>query len=95
MRRITIVGPEDLEEMLCEKLLDLGASGYTSIPCYGVGRTKPSAGKSRDQSQFRLESIVTRESAERIVDYLRREVEARHKVTTSIDDVDVLRPDHF
>jgi MFS superfamily sulfate permease-like transporter len=95
MRRITIVGPEDLEEMLCEKLLDLGASGYTSIPCYGVGRTKPSAGKSRDQSQFRLESIVTRENAERIVDYLRREVEARHKVTTSIDDVDVLRPDHF
>jgi hypothetical protein len=95
MRRITIVGPEELEEQLCEKLIALGASGYTSIPCYGVGRTPPPKGGSRDRSQFRLESIVTRDCSEAVLEYLRREVETRHRVTTCIDDVDVLRPDHF
>lgn len=94
MRRITIVGPEELEEGLCAKLLELGSSGYTSIPCYGVGRTQPDGAKERDHSQFRLETIVTRETADEILDHL-RDVETRHKVTTSIDDVDVLRPDHF
>ncbi len=94
MRRITIVGPEELEESLCSHFLELGASGYTSIPCYGVGRTQHDGSKERDHSQFRLETIVTRETSDKILDHL-REVETRHKVTTSIDDVDVLRPDHF
>jgi MFS superfamily sulfate permease-like transporter len=95
MRRITIVGPEDLEESISAKLLELGALGYTSVPCYGAGRSGVSdgAGNPKTASQFRLETIVTRNSAEGILDYLRGEIE--HKITTCVEHVDVLTPDRF
>lgn len=95
MRRITIVGPENLEESVSAKLLELGASGYTSLPCYGTGRSSNGNDKPKTAAQFRLESIVTRNSAENILDYLRREIESQHKVTTCIEEVDVLTPDRF
>ena len=48
LRRVTVVGPEDLEQEMCRKFVELGATGYTSIPCYGAGReTLPSGGRAR------------------------------------------------
>jgi len=97
MRRITLIGPEDLEESISGKLLELGASGYTALPCYGVGRSGAAEGGKppRNASQFRLETIVTRGVADKILDYLREEIEGKHKVTISIEEVDVLSPDRF
>lgn len=90
MRRITIVGPSEIEDALCDRLVDLGASGFTSVACHGRGRSGD-----KNDNQFRVETIVSRSSMDKILEYLKKEIESSHKITTSVDDVDVLRLEHF
>jgi MFS superfamily sulfate permease-like transporter len=90
LRRITIVGPSEIEGKLCDQLIELGASGVTYVPCRGRGRSNREA-----TNQVRVETIVSRSTMDSILDYLKREVETVYKITTSVDDVDVLRPDNF
>lgn len=95
MQRITVVGPTHLEPTVSQKIMTLGASGYTSIPCHGRGRSNSGNETSDSQDQFRLETIVNRPTAESIVDFLRTEIESSHRVTTCLEDVDVLRPEAY
>ncbi len=95
LRRVTVVGPEDLEPEISHKFVELGATGYTSIPCYGAGRHAIAHGNRSENSQFRIESVVAPEVAQRIFEYLRTEVDPRHKVTSCMETVEVLRQDDF
>ena len=38
VRRITVISDESLAEWLEREFVHCGATGYTSIPCYGAGR---------------------------------------------------------
>ena len=95
LRRVTIVASDGLEETLVGKMMELGASGYTAIPCHGVGRTSLVEGNDGSNSQVRLEAVVTREVAERVLDYLRMDVLPSHRATVCMETVEVLRQNDF
>ena len=96
LRRVTVVVEEGLEKQLTEKFIELGASGYTAIPCYGAGRSTLAAGNNGNRNtQLRIEAVVPRDVAERILDYLRKDVSPKHRVTACTENVEVLRQDQF
>jgi MFS superfamily sulfate permease-like transporter len=95
LRRVTTVAPEDLETALTSKFIELGATGYTSIPCYGMGREAIARGMTSEISQCRIETVVSSEVAERILDFLRADIDPCHKVTVCVETVEVLRQDDF
>jgi MFS superfamily sulfate permease-like transporter len=90
LKRITIVTEDHLEEMLEKHLLDLGASGYTSMPCRGAGRNSLPGNATHATPQVRIEAVVPQVVAEQILDYLRTEVTPNHRVTACTETIDVL-----
>ena len=77
--------------LLAAGIVELGASGYTAMPCHGAGRSTLVEGNgSRRNSQVRLEAVVPGEVAERILDYLRTEFSREHRVTACVENVEVL-----
>jgi hypothetical protein len=93
--RVTVVAEDKLEEMLTTKFVEAGASGYTAIPCHGAGRAILAERHGANNSQIRLEAVVPREVAERILDYLRADIVPDHRVTACMEIVEVLRQDNF
>jgi len=90
MRRVTVVAAAALEERLIGTIRDLGASGYTALPCHGAGRRD-----SRSSAQVRIEVIAPHDVAERILESLARGFSADDGVTACSETVDVLRPEQF
>ena len=95
LKRLTVVAADELEEELTTKFVEFGASGYTAISCRGVGRSTLAEGNGIANSQVRLEAVVPRDVAERILDYLRSDVLPTHKITACTETVEVLREDSF
>jgi MFS superfamily sulfate permease-like transporter len=95
IRRVTIVADSTLEAQLTERCIELGASGYTSILCRGAGRRSLADGGTAPNSQVRIEVVAPPETAELILDYIRREISLAHAVTACIETVEVLRRDQF
>lgn len=95
MRRVTVIAPKVIEHALIERFFELGASGYTSVACEGVGRKSRLTAASPGAPQVRLEAIVPHGVADKIFDYLHSEVISRHPVTTCLETVEVLRHGAF
>ena len=91
MKRLTIVAESALESRLVQACRTAGASGYTASPCHGTGRRDIAA----EEPLVRLESIVPDDVASRILDAVRAECDAGHRITVCSETVDVLRPDAF
>ncbi|MEX0701764.1 MAG: SulP family inorganic anion transporter [Planctomycetales bacterium] len=95
-QRLTVVADEGLEEMLEERFVSLGASGYTAFPCHGAGRHDLDAsGVPARRPRMRIEVISRPDVSEQIVAYLREEVFPDHRVTACVETVEVIRPEHF
>lgn len=95
IRRVTIVAETELERELTDRCIELGASGYTSIPCRGAGRRATQPGGVATSSRVRIEVVVPTAIAELILDYIHREISLEHPVTACIETVEVLRRDQF
>jgi MFS superfamily sulfate permease-like transporter len=95
IRRVTIVADSLLEAQLTERCIELGASGYTSILCRGAGRRSLADGGTAPNSQVRIEVVAPPETAELILDYIRREISLEHAITACIETVEVLKRDQF
>ena len=95
LQRVTIVAPVGLENELAARFVELGASGYTAMPCHGAGRSVLSNGNGATNSQVRLEAVVPPPVANTILDYLRSDVIPKHRVTVCKETVEVLRQADF
>ena len=95
LRRVTVVSSRDIEHELAEKFVELGASGYTMMPCWGAGRTTSGNGEAERREQIRVEVVAPHDVAERILDYVFGDVARRRPVTACIETVEVPRPDKF
>jgi MFS superfamily sulfate permease-like transporter len=95
IKRVTIVADSDLETQLTNRCIELGASGYTSIPCRGAGRRTLAKGATAVTYQVRIEVVVPAEIAEQILEYIRRHISLEHAVTACVETVEVLRRDQF
>jgi MFS superfamily sulfate permease-like transporter len=91
LRRVTVVAEIAVEEALVQRIRDLGASGYTAIPCHGGGRREQDHG----ESFVRIEAIVSKAVAEAILDSVRADFPPPRRVTACVETVDVLVPDAF
>jgi MFS superfamily sulfate permease-like transporter len=94
LRRVTVVAASDMQNELVDKFIELGASGYTAIPCAGAGRTALANGRGATNSQTRIEAVVPYEVADDIMSYLQG-VSRKHRVTACLETVDVLQQDRF
>jgi MFS superfamily sulfate permease-like transporter len=95
IRRVTVVAPAELESLITSRFAALGASGYTSMPCWGAGRRVLAEGTGKRDSQIRMEAVVPSEVAERILEYVRADIAPAHPVTAVLETVEVLRPEEF
>ncbi|KAA5546083.1 SulP family inorganic anion transporter [Roseiconus nitratireducens] len=89
VKRLTIVTDPDLEQTVERELVRLGASGFTSIPCYGSGRSNLPTGVVEPLSQVRIEILAPKDACERMMEYLRRELQPNHRLTFYADTVQV------
>ncbi len=94
IRRVTIMAEAALETEITQKCVELGASGYTAMPCHGAGRRSLAEGVTRSE-QVRIEVVAPQAVAEQILEYLRRDVSLDHAVTACIETVEVLALQQF
>ena len=93
VRRITLYANVGLEARLLAKLTELGATGYSKTPIVGAGRHQLAAGESATENGIRVEVVVTREVAHRIITYIDRELlpDKTCHVTACVEHVLVVR----
>ncbi len=85
----------ELERWLEEEFVKRGATGYTVVPCTGVGRRQLVGMEPPTTAQVRIEVIVTNDVCERILEFLRREIGVEHHITACVEVVEVLRVGPF
>jgi nitrogen regulatory protein P-II 2 len=94
LRLVTIVGEAVLAERLPGELRALGASGWTMCEARGDGargvRTSPFSG-----GNVRLETIVSAETAQLILDRLAVEYFPNFALVAWVSDVEVVRGDKY
>jgi hypothetical protein len=89
LRRITIVTDPKLENLIVDHVVELGASGYTSIPCRGLGRTGLTQSERKPVEQIRLEVITKSAIAEQILKYISDEIAPNNHVSVCCETVEV------
>lgn len=87
---VTIIAEELLEERICERLLELGASGYTVVESRGHGSLGRNAGEIPG-TNVRIETIVDGPVAEDILIGVSKEYFEHYSVICFVTEVSVLR----
>ena len=95
MRRLTVVASEEIEEWLEQSFIELGASGFTALPCSGAGRRDWAQGATRANAKVRIEVVMPYATCDAVMEFLRTEVMPEHPVTACLESVSVIRPGHF
>jgi MFS superfamily sulfate permease-like transporter len=95
IKRVTIVAESELEAQLTSRVVELGASGYTAIPCRGAGRRTLVRGATACNDSIRIEIVAPAQVAEQILEYIHREISLDHAVTACVETVEVLKRDQF
>lgn len=94
IRRVTVVADEVLEHSLLDQFTKLGAKGYTCMDCRGKGRHVV-VDSVFTVALVRIELLVQPDVADKIIDYLHREVFQKYACTVCSETVDVVRGDIF
>jgi hypothetical protein len=84
-----------LEQEMLQKFVELGATGYTSLPCNGAGRRVVFQDPFSSYSQKRIEVVGSRPICEAIVRYVSSPQYAQHPVAAYLEGVEVLQPERF
>lgn len=95
VRRMTLVTDPELASRLAKEFVQMGATGYTETPCFGIGRRHVDADVTIPQAQSRLEIILPFETCEHLVEYLRTTIMPLHHITVCIETVEVARITSF
>lgn len=95
LRRLTVMAEQSLEKKLVDSLISLGATGYTAIPCHGLGRRQIDTGNVTPTPVVRIEVIAPDENVKQMTQYLSREVQPNTSVTFSVEIVQVARLESF
>lgn len=95
MQRLTVVASESIERWLEDRFIELGATGFTSIPCSGAGQKDLEEGSGGRHSSVRIEVVVPDDTCNDAVSFLRDEVMPHHAITACVESVRVIRRNHF
>jgi len=69
--------------------------GYTSLLCSDAGRSTLRNERSAASPMVRIEIVTPRATSEKLLSFLRMDVLPEHAVTACVEDVGVVRRDHF
>jgi MFS superfamily sulfate permease-like transporter len=95
IRRLTLITEPEVEKEIRQNLIALGGTGYTAIPCTGMGKHDLYKADYQPEARVRIEIIVTPQVAEQILTYVSEEILPRYFATACVETVDVLRIDPF
>ncbi len=95
VRRMTLVTDPELAAKLAKEFVQMGATGYTETPCFGVGRRHVDSDVIVPLAQIRLEVILPFETCEHVVEYLRTNIMPLHHLTVCVETVEVARITSF
>ena len=95
VRRMTLVTDPELAVKLAKEFVQMGATGYTETPCFGVGRRHVDSDAIIPLAQTRLEVILPFETCEHIIEYLRTNIMPLHHITVCVETVEVARITSF
>ncbi len=95
LRRLTVIASQSLEEEIESRFLQLGATGYTAIPCRGAGLLENSSEHPEVKQRIRIEVVASAPVVDALIDYLRQDIINNHHVTICVENVAVIRRDHF
>jgi len=93
--KAVVVLEQALESELLPKFVELGATGYTSVPCNGAGRQAVYQEPFASHSQLRVEIIGTRSVCEAIVRHVSRPQYHGHPIAAYLEGVEVIAPERF
>jgi nitrogen regulatory protein PII len=94
LRMVTIVAESILEERICARALELGASGFTVVESRGHGSLGRNAGEIPGVN-VRIEIVVEDRVAEDILQGISKEYFNHYSVICFLSDVFVLRQDKY
>lgn len=89
LRRITVVTDPRLEDAIVERVIALGVSGYTSMPCRGLGRSGLMQVERKPLDQIRIEVITKSAIAEQVLKYISDEITPTNHVSVCCETVEV------
>lgn len=97
MKKLTIVAEPHLEDELIDAFYDLGATGYTLLPCRGESRFSDRRFHRTQQASDRLwfEVIVPEEVCEKIIEFLKKDILPKDQVIATVTSVEVVRRERF
>jgi nitrogen regulatory protein P-II 2 len=94
MKRLTIIGDDDVAYRIITEIEQLGATGFTNYVVHGKGHSgvRPRHGES---SNAKIEIIATPEVAHRILDHVATNYFEHYAMIAFLDDVEVVRGSKF
>jgi nitrogen regulatory protein P-II 2 len=94
IKRITIIGDENVRYRLVKEVKELGATGYTECLVHGEGErgVRPRHG---EPANVKIEVIATPEVAQRIFEHVAAHYFENYAMIAFLDDVEVLRAAKF
>ncbi len=95
VRRLTLVTDPELATSLVKEIVQMGATGYTEIPCFGLGRRSVDNEDLTPHAQVRVEVILPHDICERVLEYLRGQIMPLHQITVCVETVEVARITSF
>jgi len=90
MRRLTVTAESEIEQWLEKHFVELGATGYSSQPCSGIERRDLERGLKEARAKVRIEIVVSYQTSEEILRFLRNDVLPDHQVTACFETVEVV-----
>ena len=91
---VTIIAEAVLEDRLVRDIRELGAKGFTRSEVRGEGSRGRRVGDV-EGANVRLECLVSRETAEGMLDHLSREYFENYAIVAYVEDVSVVRGDKY
>lgn len=93
MKRVTVIGDEEVEGALAHLLVGLDVAGFTRMSCSEVCVAVAGTPEIVPGRSARFEIICSVETCNQVVNSLRRDVMPRHKLSVCIDGVETMDGD--
>ena|SRR5579872_3729718 len=95
VQRVTVVTHDRLEQMLVKQFVKLGAKGYTSMDCRGLGEHELVQDVLSGATRVRIETVVQPDVAEEIMKFLGQPQFEHQPIMTCVETVQVNSAAHF
>jgi MFS superfamily sulfate permease-like transporter len=93
--RLTFVTDPEVASKAIAAIMEMGATGYTETPCFGLGRRGVEQKQVTPSEQLRVEIVLSFETCDKALDYLRTHIIPFHQITVCVETIEVIRITSF